>query len=178
MATEKISAAKLASMIDHTFLKPFGTPQDIENLCVEAIKYSFVAVCVHPGEIEAAAKWLERHPTLIATVIGFPLGQNRAAVKEYEAKDAIQTWVDEGTPYGAEVTYTADISQIIQARCATCHTTSSFGGVNLNTYTSAAQNAVNALAQVLSENMPRSGGPLENDQKDLWQVWVDDGTPE
>ena len=90
MTTAKISAAKMASMIDHTFLKAFGLPQDIEKLCAQAIQYDFVAVCVHPSEIEAATNWLKGHLTLVAAVVGFPLGQNRTAVKEYEAKDAIQ----------------------------------------------------------------------------------------
>ena len=53
MTTAKISAAEMASMIDHTFLKAFGPPQDMENLCAQAIEYNFVAVCVHPAEIEA-----------------------------------------------------------------------------------------------------------------------------
>jgi deoxyribose-phosphate aldolase len=90
MTTAKISAAKMASMIDHTFLKAFGPPQDIETLCAQAIQYNFAAVCVHPSEIEAAVSWVKGHPTLVAAVIGFPLGQNRTAVKEYETKDAIQ----------------------------------------------------------------------------------------
>jgi deoxyribose-phosphate aldolase len=90
MTTAKISAAKMASMIDHTFLKAFGPPQDIENLCAQAIQYNFVAVCVHPAEIEAAVSRLKGHPTLVAAVVGFPLGQNRTAVKEYETGDAIQ----------------------------------------------------------------------------------------
>jgi len=76
MTTAKISAAKMASMIDHTFLKAFGPPQDIETLCAQAIQYNFAAVCVHPSEIEAAVSWVK--------------GQNRTAVKEYETKDAIQ----------------------------------------------------------------------------------------
>jgi deoxyribose-phosphate aldolase len=85
-----ISAAKMASMIDHTFLKAYGLPKDIEDLCAQAVKYGFVAVCVHPSEIETAAGWLKGHPTLVAAVVGFPLGQVRTVVKEYEAKDAIQ----------------------------------------------------------------------------------------
>jgi deoxyribose-phosphate aldolase len=90
MVTARISTAEMACMIDHTFLKGFGLPQDMEDLCAQAVEYSFVAVCVHPSEIEEALKCLKGHPTLVATVIGFPLGQNRSCVKEYETKDAIQ----------------------------------------------------------------------------------------
>ena len=90
MTAEKITAARMAAMIDHTFLKAFGPPGDIESLCAEAIRYGFAAVCVHPSEVKAAVGRLAGHPTLVATVVGFPLGQNRSAVKEYEARDAIQ----------------------------------------------------------------------------------------
>ena len=90
MTTIEFSAAEMARMIDHTFLKSFGSPRDIEKICVQAIQYNFVAICVHPSEIEASMGWLKGHPTLIAAVVGFPLGQNSTAVKEYEAKNAIQ----------------------------------------------------------------------------------------
>jgi mono/diheme cytochrome c family protein len=93
-------------------------------------------------------------------------------------KDMYQAWVDANTPYGADVTYTLDILPIVQLSCAPCHTSGSSGGVNLGSYSNASLNAANALTQILSENMPQSGGPLSNDEKDLWQVWVDDGTPE
>jgi hypothetical protein len=93
-------------------------------------------------------------------------------------KEMYQSWVDANTPYGADVTYTLDILPIVQLNCTPCHTSSSNGGVNFSTYTNATANAANALTQILSENMPQSGGPLSNDEKDLWQVWVDDGTPE
>ena len=43
---------ELARMIDHTFLKAFGTPADIEKLCAEAREWQFGAVCVHPCNIE------------------------------------------------------------------------------------------------------------------------------
>ena len=31
-----LSVEQLAGMIDHTFLKPFGTAENIEKLCAEA----------------------------------------------------------------------------------------------------------------------------------------------
>ena len=34
-----LSVKQLAGMIDHTFLKPFGTAENIEKLCAEARKY-------------------------------------------------------------------------------------------------------------------------------------------
>ena len=34
-----LSVEQLAGMIDHTFLKPFGTAENIEKLCAEARQY-------------------------------------------------------------------------------------------------------------------------------------------
>ena len=112
-----------------------------------------------------------------AEVISFVVEGDHRTLPQ-DDKDLLQSWVDGAAPYGADVTYAADIQPLVMNRCATCHTTSSFGGVNLATYAGAAANAESALAQILAENMPQSGGPLNNDQKDWWQVWVDDGKPE
>lgn len=35
-------------MIDHTFLKPFGTAENIEKLCAEARQYKFAMVAINP----------------------------------------------------------------------------------------------------------------------------------
>jgi deoxyribose-phosphate aldolase len=86
--TRHITATQLAAMIDHTFLKPHGTPSDIGILCNEALQHQFIAVVVNPAEVEAAARQLAGSPVRICTVIGFPLGQNTPAVKDYEARDA------------------------------------------------------------------------------------------
>ena len=93
-------------------------------------------------------------------------------------KEMLQAWVDDGLLYGAAVTYDADIQPIVAMSCSPCHTSGSSGGVNLNSFAGASVNANNALAEILAETMPQTGGPLDEDEKDLWQVWVDDGTPE
>ena len=79
----------LARMIDHTFLKAFGTPKDIERLCAEAGEFGFGAVIVNPAEIERCVERLKGTPVAVGATIGFPLGQNTAAAKEYEARDAV-----------------------------------------------------------------------------------------
>ena len=50
---------ELAKYIDHTFLKPNGSPADIAKLCREAKKYGFASVCVHPCEVARCAKLLK-----------------------------------------------------------------------------------------------------------------------
>jgi len=83
-------AAALAGMIDHTFLKAFGAEADIRRLCEEALEYRFAAVMVNPAEVERCAQLLRHSGIAVGTTIGFPLGQNTAAVKEYEMRDAVR----------------------------------------------------------------------------------------
>jgi len=80
---------QFAGLIDHTFLKPFGTEDDIEKLCEEARCYGFAAVVINPAEIETCVRFLEGSKVRVATVIGFPLGQTTAECKAFETRDAI-----------------------------------------------------------------------------------------
>ena len=91
----KISPAELAQMIDHTFLKAFGTPADIEKLCAEAIEWRFGAVMVNPCAIERCVELLSGSPVRIGTVIGFPLGQNTSSTKAFEIRDSIDRGAQE-----------------------------------------------------------------------------------
>jgi len=86
---ENLTPESLAAMIDHTFLKAFGTAQDVEKLCTEACRYRFATVMVNPAEIERCVQLLAGTGISIGATIGFPLGQNCTPVKEFEAQDAI-----------------------------------------------------------------------------------------
>lgn len=85
-----LTSRQLAGMIDHTFLKPHGSPEDIEQLCDEARRYGFAMVAINPAEIERCVVLLAGCPVRVGAAIGFPLGQNTSAVKDYETCDAIQ----------------------------------------------------------------------------------------
>lgn len=79
----------LAAMIDHTFLKPFGAPDDIERLCDEARRYRFAMVAINPAEVERCVKLLAGSGVRTGAAIGFPLGQNTSETKAFETRDAI-----------------------------------------------------------------------------------------
>lgn len=79
-----------APYIDHTLLKPDATAADIARLCEEAVEYGFAAVCVPPCFAADAAARLYGSPTLVATVIGFPLGYETTAIKVCQARAAIR----------------------------------------------------------------------------------------
>ena len=90
MLDMKISSAALAAMIDHTFLKPFGTPADIERLCEQAAHYHFAMVAINPAEVETCVRLLRDTGVGIGAAIGFPLGQNTVESKAFETRDAIR----------------------------------------------------------------------------------------
>lgn len=85
----------IASMIDHTILKPEATKKEVEILCDEAIEYKFAAVCVNPCHVSLCKNLLKDTDVKVATVIGFPLGANTTEVKAFETKDAIKNGADE-----------------------------------------------------------------------------------
>ena len=81
--------ADLAHYIDHTLLKPEATDAQIAQLCYEARKFNFAAVCVNPSKVKLCAQLLRDAPVKIATVVGFPLGATQPEVKAYETQQAI-----------------------------------------------------------------------------------------
>ncbi|MGS0971872.1 MAG: deoxyribose-phosphate aldolase [Candidatus Izemoplasmataceae bacterium] len=85
----------LNKMIDHTYLKAFGTQKDIDVLLSEAKEYDFKSVCVNPTWVTHAAKELKESDVLVCTVIGFPLGANTTETKVFETKDALEKGADE-----------------------------------------------------------------------------------
>lgn len=84
-----LTPSKLAQMIDYTFLKPYGTYQDMIQHCAVAKQYGFAMVAVHPAEVERCVQLLQGSPVRVGAAIGFPLGQNTLAVKLFEIQDAI-----------------------------------------------------------------------------------------
>jgi deoxyribose-phosphate aldolase len=81
--------ASLARLIDHTLLKPDATPDQIAQLCYEARKYGFAAVCINPTHVALAAQLLRGSSVAVCTVVGFPLGATPPEVKAYEAQVAL-----------------------------------------------------------------------------------------
>jgi len=86
---------KLNKYIDHTLLKATATKAEIQNLCKEAVKNDFYAVCVNSCFVEYAKQYLEGSDVKLAAVIGFPLGAIDLESKVYEAEKAIQFGADE-----------------------------------------------------------------------------------
>ena len=92
---EKIPTSVFASFIDHTYLKPEGTSQNIKDICIQAQEHSFMSVCVQPYFISLAKSLLNESKSLVCTVVGFPLGMNSPIIKANETEKALKDGADE-----------------------------------------------------------------------------------
>jgi len=107
-----LTAEDLAGRIDHTLLAPEATPDHVDALCEEAVRYGFAGVCVNPiyvrraaaGLAELARRLPEAHRPAVVSVAGFPLGANATATKADEARRAMDdgaTEIDMVVPVGS-----------------------------------------------------------------------------
>lgn len=96
-ASDKLTRVdpSIASLIDHTLLKPEATDIDIRKLCAEARKYSFASVCVNPYWVPLVAAELKGSPVKVCTVVGFPLGATSTEAKRAETESALRVGAQE-----------------------------------------------------------------------------------
>ena len=85
----------LASLIDHTLLKPDAPREEVEQLCREAAQFCFASVCVNPNWVALCREMLRNTGVKVCTVIGFPLGAHLPDVKAYEARRAVEQGAEE-----------------------------------------------------------------------------------
>ncbi len=85
----------IASIIDHTLLKPDATEKDIKKVCREALTYGFVSVCINPFWVKLVSRLLQNSTVKTCTVIGFPLGSNAPEVKAFETRNAVMNGAEE-----------------------------------------------------------------------------------
>lgn len=85
----------IASMIDHTILKPEAAKEEVEKLCKEALEFGFASVCVNPYYVKLVAQLLKGSKVKTCAVVGFPLGANTWKVKAFEAKKAVEDGASE-----------------------------------------------------------------------------------
>lgn len=75
---------------DHTVLKADATKEDVERICMEAMKYHFASVCVNGVRTKQVSCLLADSDVEVCTVVGFPLGAMSSMAKKLEALTAIE----------------------------------------------------------------------------------------
>lgn len=90
-----LTKEQLAKTIDQTLLNPIATSKDIEQLCINAKKNHFAAVCINPTYIAQAKKILADTDVKVCSVVGYPLGANTIETKVFEARNNVKKGADE-----------------------------------------------------------------------------------
>jgi deoxyribose-phosphate aldolase len=80
---------ELASVIDHTCLRPEALPDEIDRLCDEARRFGFRTVCVQPTFVARVAARLTGSPVGVAAVVAFPHGAATTETKVFELRRAL-----------------------------------------------------------------------------------------
>lgn len=88
VASDGYTPADMAKYIDHTYLKPEASVNEIRKICDEAKKYHCASVCVNPSYIQYVAQQLEGSGVTPCCVIAFPFGTSTPEAKAFEASDA------------------------------------------------------------------------------------------
>ena len=83
----------IASIIDHTLLKPEATAADVDALIAEAVELGTFSVCVSPSMLPVTVP--AGSALKVAVVCGFPSGKHTTAVKTAEAAESIALGADE-----------------------------------------------------------------------------------
>ena len=120
----RLTPHDIAKMLDHSTLQPFLTDEDIRKGCELALRYDTASVCARPCDMPLVASLLRGSDVKVCTVIGFPHGTHRTAIKVAEAKQALADGCTEldmviniGKLLGGDEDYVRDeIRQIVQVR--------------------------------------------------------------
>ena len=118
----RLTPHDIAKMLDHSTLQPFLTDEDIRKGCELALRYDTASVCARPCDMPLVASLLRGSDVKVCTVIGFPHGTHRTAIKVAEAKQALTDGCTEldmviniGKLLGGDEDYVRDeIRQIVQ----------------------------------------------------------------
>src|SRR6202789_4683196 len=75
------SAPALASVFDHTLLKPEATREQVVRVCEEAATFRFACAMVNPVWVSLAHSVMAGTGVPVGVVVGFPLGATLATTK-------------------------------------------------------------------------------------------------
>lgn len=92
---ERLGAAELAALIDHTLLKPDATEAQIRTLCEEARQWHFASVCVNGTWVPLCVEMMAGSDVKVCAVAGFALGATLPAVKAFEAAQLVSLGAQE-----------------------------------------------------------------------------------
>jgi len=90
-----ITRTKLASMIDHSVLRPDSTEEDVRKGCKLAVDLGLAAVVVNPAHVAITATNLKGSAVKACSVISFPFGLSTTEAKVAETKNVLVEGAEE-----------------------------------------------------------------------------------
>lgn len=85
--------SELASVIDHTLLKPTATRDEVTRFVQEGVELGVYSVCVSPSMLPLALP--DDASLTVAAVCGFPSGKHASEIKAMEASRSVAQGADE-----------------------------------------------------------------------------------
>jgi len=104
----EITKQQLASMIDHTYLKPFASHIEIDKLINEAKQVNCAMVAINSVQTKYCKEQLKNTNIHVGAAISFPLGQTSIETKVFETINAIENGAD-------EIDYVVNLTEVMQA---------------------------------------------------------------
>jgi deoxyribose-phosphate aldolase len=119
---ESLTEREIAKAIDHSLLRPELDDAFIEAGCRLAAEYDVASVCVRPADVLRARAILDGTDVAVGTVIGFPHGNQRTAIKVAEARHALDDGATEldmviqigALKSGRDADVQADIAAVVE----------------------------------------------------------------
>jgi deoxyribose-phosphate aldolase len=89
LSVDTLTERDIAKAIDHSLLRPELDDAFVEDGCRLAAEYDVASVCVRPADVLRARSILDGTDVAVGTVVGFPHGGHRTAIKVAEARHAL-----------------------------------------------------------------------------------------
>jgi deoxyribose-phosphate aldolase len=89
LSIDTLTERDIAKTIDHSLLRPELDDAFVQDGCRLAAEYDVASVCVRPSDVLRARAILDGTGVAIGTVVGFPHGGHRTAIKVAEARHAL-----------------------------------------------------------------------------------------
>jgi deoxyribose-phosphate aldolase len=95
LSIDTLTERDIAKAIDHSLLRPELDDAFVEDGCRLAAAYDVASVCVRPSDVLRARSILDGTDVAVGTVVGFPHGGHRTAIKVAEARHALDDGASE-----------------------------------------------------------------------------------
>lgn len=86
---------RMASIMEHSMIRPDATPAMVKQFCDEAIKYQFRNVALAPCFVPMASKLLKDTGIRVSTAVSFPMGISSTSIKVAETLEVIENGATE-----------------------------------------------------------------------------------